>query len=371
MRRAAVCSIIPPHILRNIAERGEGDAAQLARDALELTAQLRRERLEEMSLAIEAEAAKKKQRVIYTAEQKQTLPGRRVRGEGDPPSKDVAVNEAYDGSGKTYDFFKQAFDRNSVNDRGLPLDATVHYGTRYSNALWNGQQMIYGDGDGHYFQRFTKSLDVIGHELTHGVTQYTARLRYENESGALNEHFSDVFGVLTKQFALKQTVAKADWLIGAGLFTKRVHGLAIRSMKAPGTAYDDPILGKDPQPAHMRDFQKMTDDDGGVHINSGIPNRAFYELAMLLGGKAWEMAGRIWYRTLTWNLRPGARFQDCADATYESAGDLFGVGSAAQQAVLAAWRAVGIAVSESALSVYQPPAPAAELPNFRVPYTRE
>src|SRR5258705_701935 len=155
--------------------------------------------------------------------------------------------------------------------------------------------MLYGDGDGRIFNRFTKVLDVIGHELTHGVTQYTAALDYHDQSGALNEHFSDVFGILVKQYSLKQTAKKADWLIGAGIFTQRVHGAAIRSMKAPGTAYDDPTLGRDPQPAHMKNYVKSHDDSGGVHVNSGIPNHVFYLVATALGGNAWEVAGKIWY----------------------------------------------------------------------------
>ena len=157
----------------------------------------------------------------------------------------------------TYNFFKDIFDRNSIDTRGMKLDSTVHYGEDYNNAFWNGTQMVYGDGDGDIFQRFTKSIDVIGHELTHGVTQYEAALEYEGQAGALNESFSDVFGSLVKQYFLKQKVEKADWLIGNGLFTRKVNGIALRSMKEPGTAYDDPTIGKDPQPGHMKDYVKQ------------------------------------------------------------------------------------------------------------------
>jgi len=174
-----------------------------------------------------------------------------------------------------------------------------------------------------------------------GLDSYTAALTYNDQPGALNEHFSDVFGILVKQHSLKQTASKPDWLSGAGIFTKRVHGVAIRSMKAPGTAYDDPLLGKDPQPAHMRDYKRSRSDNGGVHINSGIPNHAFYLAATGLGGKAWEVAGRIWYAALTAKLSPRAQFVDCADATFEAAGNLFGIGSAPQQAVAGAWEAGG------------------------------
>lgn len=373
MHRHAPCSIIPPHILRSIAEHGDDESRRDAQLALEVTAQARGER------AIVAELGAKvavptgqKRRTIYDERNTRDLPGKRVRGEGDPAVRDAAVNEAFDGAGKTYDFYRKIYERNSVDDRGLRLDGSVHYGVRYNNALWNGRQMIYGDGDGKLFNRFTASVDVIAHELTHGVTQYTAALEYDGQSGALNEHFSDVFGVLTKQYSLKQTAAKADWLVGAGLFTARVHGEAIRSMKAPGTAYDDPVVGKDPQPAHMRDLVTTDLDNGGVHVNSGIPNRAFHELASILGGKAWEVAGKIWYRTLTRELRGRAGFQQCADATWKAAGDLFGPDSAPQHAVLAAWSVVGIHLAHAAVVTegprvvirerYRPPAGAAEVP---------
>jgi Zn-dependent metalloprotease len=378
MRRAALCSIIPPHILRNIAERGDDDARRDAQLALELTAQMRGERVALAELMrLPAVPTGEKRRTIFDARNTRDLPGKRIRGEGDAAVRDVAVNEAFDGAGKTYDFYKRAYGRNSLDDRGLRLDGSVHYGARYDNALWNGRQMIYGDGDGRYFNRFTESLDVIAHELTHGVTQYTAALEYDAQSGALNEHFSDVFGVLTKQYSLKQTAAKANWLIGEGLFTSRVHGAAIRSMKAPGTAYDDPVVGKDPQPAHMSHYVKTDLDNGGVHVNSGIPNRAFYELATLLGGKAWEIAGKIWFRTLTSELRSRADFQHCADATWKVAGSLFGVGSGAQHAVLAGWRVVGITIKPAVITDgprvplkerYRPPAGAAEVPASLPPY---
>src|SRR5919202_3361246 len=149
----------------------------------------------------------------------------------------------------------------------MDLIGTVHYDKDHDNASWNGSQMIFGDGDGQYFNRFTLAIDVMGHELTHGVTGNTARLEYHDQPGALNESMSDVFGSLVKQYASspQQTAQQADWLIGAGLFTTRVNGVALRSMKAPGTAYDDPTLGRDPQPAHMSNYDNTTADNGGVH----------------------------------------------------------------------------------------------------------
>jgi Zn-dependent metalloprotease len=207
--------------------------------------------------------------------------------------------------------------------------------------------MIYGDGDGQSFQRFTKCLDVIGHELTHGITQYEAALAYHGQSGALNESFSDVFGSLVKQWKKKQTATQADWLIGAGLLGKGANGVALRSLKAPGTAYDDPLFGgKDPQPDHMKHYVKLSDtragDNGGVHINSGIPNHAFYLLAKELGGRAWERAGRIWYDALCNRIRSDSTFKTAAKATIASAASLYGSTSTEARAVKAAWKEVGV-----------------------------
>ena len=207
--------------------------------------------------------------------------------------------------------------------------------------------MVYGDGDGELFNRFTIAIDVIGHELTHGVTQFEAKLVYSQQPGALNESMSDVFGSLVKQYSLNQTADQADWLIGAGLLAAGVNGVALRSMKAPGTAYDDPVLGKDPQPGHMNDYVNTSSDNGGVHINSGIPNRAFYTVAMQLGGKAWEKAGQIWYVTLRDKLTSSSNFQICANQTFTVAGALFGAGSLEQQAVKFGWAEVGIDVEGS------------------------
>jgi Zn-dependent metalloprotease len=177
------------------------------------------------------------------------------------------------------------------------------------------------------------------------VTQYESNLFYQGQSGALNESFSDVMGIQVKQRILNQTAEQADWLIGAGMFTSKVNGVALRSMKAPGTAYDDPVIGKDPQPANMKDYVRTSKDNGGVHINSGIPNHAFYLVATELGGYAWEKAGKIWYNAfLLGRVRSRATFQDAANVTSKVAGELFGIGSSEQKAVKDGWAGVGIKV---------------------------
>jgi Zn-dependent metalloprotease len=362
-----LCSIVPPHILRSIAEHGDDADRVRATAALELSAQPRSERQSPLVTVAGALVLprRSKRRTVYDARHDRGLPGRRVRTDGSRAADDAAVNEAWDGAGKTWEYFRKVHRRKSIDDRGMRIESTVHFGEGFSNAHWNGRQMIYGDGDGKYFHRFTSSLDVIAHELTHGVSQYSAGLGYSGQAGALAEHFSDVFGVLVRQYWLRQTAARASWLVGADLLTRRVNGHAIRSMKAPGTAYDDPVLGRDPQPSHMRGYVKASGDERGVHVNCGIPNHAFYRLAMLLGGHAWEVAGRIWYRALTLELGPRSRFQSCADATARAAGELYGRGGEPQQAVVTAWNAVGIDVSAAALE----PAPilfepAAELPEL-------
>jgi Zn-dependent metalloprotease len=289
-------------------------------------------------------------RSIYDAGHTQDLPGKLARAEGQAAVSDIAVNQAYDGLGDTFNFYLQIYDRNSIDNAGMPLVASVHFSKNYDNAFWNGQQMVFGDGDGVIFTGFTGATDVIGHELTHGVTGSEANLTYQGQSGALNESISDVFGVMVKQYKLKQTADQADWLIGAGILAKGVKGVALRSMKAPGTAYNDPKLGKDPQPADMAHYVKTAQDNGGVHINSGIPNHAFYLLATALGGHSWEKAGQIWYDTLTDNnLKANASFATFANITIQHAGSRFGANSAEQKAARDAWSKVGVIKAPKAL----------------------
>jgi Zn-dependent metalloprotease len=336
--------VIPPYMLEHIAINAESpDERRGAVRSLSIDQSLRMQRAvtRRRGGPTVTAGADGLSRTIYTANGTETLPGTVVRTEGQPATGDPATDEAYDGLGATYTFYDQAYDRNSIDDEGLPLLATVHYGEQYDNAFWNGSQMVFGDGDGVIFNRFTISLDVIGHELTHGVTEDEAGLVYMNQPGALNESISDVFGSLVKQYAMGQTADQADWLIGEGLFTPSVNGVALRSMKAPGTAYDDPRIGKDPQPADMDHYVQTASDNGGVHINSGIPNHAFYLAATTLGGHAWEKAGRVWYDALRDpSLRPTARFTTFARLTVRVATQAFG--SDVSAAIADAWKGVGI-----------------------------
>lgn len=367
--RSSIFCVIPPYMLERIAQNGSPDQQAWAQATLSDTASLRTERLavamgeapsQPMALAAEKTAGEV-HRLVYSAENESRLPGKLVREEGQPASGDVTVDEAYDGAGDTYRFYWDAYQRDSIDGQGMNLLSTVHYQKNYDNAFWNGRQMVYGDGDAglppaqQIFNRFTIALDVIGHELTHGVTQYEANLSYTGQSGALNESISDVFGSLVKQYRNRQSARDADWIIGQGLFTENVNGVGIRSMKAPGTAYNDPVLGHDPQPANMKDYVTTSQDNGGVHINSGIPNYAFYVTAYELGGNAWEKAGKIWYIALTTKLSSSASFQDAANATYQAAGELFGANGAEQKAVQKGWSEAGIQVNNGTTTV--PPTP--------------
>ncbi len=345
-----ITCIIPPHLAERILEYGSPGQKKKAEASIRVAGQIRgqRQQLSEQSSRARTAVAGEKSRRVYDGRNGSNLPGHLVRSEGDESTGDAATDEAYEGSGATYDLYAEVFGRNSIDNQGMDLVSTVHFMEGYDNAFWNGEQMVYGDGDEdlpeqeRLFNRFTSALDIIAHELSHGITQYEANLAYRNQSGALNESFSDVFGSLVKQRTMNQTAGQADWLIGEGLFTSNVEADGIRSMKAPGTAYDDPVLGRDPQPGHMRDYVDTTSDNGGVHINSGIPNKAFYEVAVALGGYAWEKAGRIWYKTLCEELNQSSDFQQAASLTYKVAGDLYGKNSMEQQAVSKGWKAVGI-----------------------------
>lgn len=282
-------------------------------------------------------------REVYSAENKEVQPGKLVRKEGEPAVADTDVNNVYDAAGCTWDFYYSLFGRNSIDNSGLKLIQTVHFGVNYQNAFWDGEQMVYGDGDGRIFSSFTTDIDIIGHELTHGVIQNEVNLVYQNQSGALNESLADVFGIMIKQKALNQDVHASDWLIGENVLIGKDY--AIRSLKAPGTAYvNHPLLGTDPQPAHMKNYTNDPYDYGGVHLNSGIPNHAFYLAAVTIGGYAWEKAGKIWYAAMRdkERVKINATFAEFKEATLYHAREFFAEEPSIEKAVANAWNAVGV-----------------------------
>jgi Zn-dependent metalloprotease len=359
------CMFVPPHVLEHMARTGN-EAARFSALQGEHTRATRATHAVDVATlasavagvkALPAGPAAKKAavvgvmapppgtagRAVYDCNHKWSPPPAFVlkRGEGDPVTGDAAVDAAYDGAGAVRDYYKNKLGRNSIDNLGLNQIHNVHLGVNYMNAFWNGAQMSYGDGDGTIFVNFTKDPDVIGHELTHGVTQYTAGLQYDGQSGALNESFSDVFGSAIEQAINGKTADDADWLIGDGIMGPTLYGEALRSMYAPGTAYDNPLMGKDPQPDHMSHYYAGSADNHGVHINSGIPNKVFYLVAIDIGT---DKAALIWYTTLQ-NLWPTAVFSDFASVLVQSARLLVKGGQVpggTTQTVRAALRAVGL-----------------------------
>lgn len=356
--RPVCCSIVPPHVLARLIEEGTPEQRNAAVQTMAATASMRAQRAligrfardlgpsVRSAAFLQPPAAPQEgaRQSVYDAENggANDLPGALKRSSGDPAASDPAVNSVYDATEDTYAFYSEVMGRDSVDDHGMRLVSSVHYSRDLDNAMWNGRQMVYGDGSGHLFAvgALVKSIDVIGHELTHGVTEHTAGLEYSSQSGALNESFSDVFGSLVKQYTRKQSAADADWLIGEGTLAPGL-GKALRSMAEPGS---QDVVSR--QPATMGEYEDLPDngeprnDNGGVHINSGIPNHAFYLAATAIGGNAWETAGQIWYRTLTGgSLNPDADFAEAAALTVQVAGE---VDADAKGKVEEAWRQVGV-----------------------------
>jgi Zn-dependent metalloprotease len=335
--------ILPPGVLHKLALQGDENVRAAAIATLELDHKFRLARAEtagrrggrSVQPVTFARVGGTVNRTIYDQHHGTSqTPGTVVRREGQRVVKDSAVNQAYDGLGYTYTYYWSTYQRDSIDGQGMPLQGLVHYGVKYDNAFWdNAGHMFFGDGDGQLLTETTAGIDVIGHELTHGVTQHEANLVYSGQSGALNESISDVFGIQVKQMALGLDVSKSDWLIGADIVGPELKP-ALRSMVKPGTANQH-----DNQPADMDGYA----EGGDVHTNSGIPNRAFAETAVALGGNSWDAAGPIWYATLTDpQLTPNATFSDFARLAVVQAQRRFGATSKEVDAVRGGWDAVKV-----------------------------
>ncbi len=287
--RPAGYSVVPPHVLQDIATRN-------TKNDDFLKTYNKTKDMQDTPVAFRPRVAGNNgEREVYDAKAKENLPGDRARFEGEKATGNEEVDNAYDYTGFIREFYKKEFGRNSIDDQGMKFISTVNYGDNYENAFWNGSQMTYGKpGADSPFKTFVL-LDVCAHEITHGVTEKESNLTYWGQAGALNESLSDVFGELVEQYSKGQSADKADWVVGNGIWKDHVKGRGLRDMLNPGTAYDDPSVGKDPQPAHMKDYVKTWGDNGGVHYNSGIPNKAFATFAKAVGGNAWEAPGHIWF----------------------------------------------------------------------------
>jgi Zn-dependent metalloprotease len=281
-------------------------------------------------------------RIIYDAQGTTDLHKKIARKEGEDPTGDKAVDETYESLGICYKFFMEVYNRNSIDGKGMPLKATVHYDKNFDNLFWMGKQIVCGDGGGGIFKRFTLSVEMIAKEYSMGLLQNITALDYWNQSGALFQSVSLIFASLVKQYKLNQTAKDADWLVGSGIFKKNNKD-ALYSLSNPGTAYNNQALGKDQQPGHMKKYVKIKDDSGGVHINSGIPNRAFYLCASEIGGYAWEKTGHIWYETIKdKRLKHDCNFQDFAQLTLQTTNRLYGNHGTESKAIKNGWAGVGI-----------------------------
>lgn len=342
-------SVLPPYVLEELSNRNPGDKS--FSNTLEITNHLRSE-----PSGIEPRVTHdyKGAREVYDAKGKERHPGDKARFEGEAATGNTDVDNVYDYTGIVREFFKTEFGKNSIDNKGMKMISTVNYGDNFQNAFWNGKQMTYGHpSESSPFKTFVL-LDVTGHEIQHGITQKTSGTLYFGQAGALNEHISDVFGELIQQKHRNQTADQADWVIGDGIWKDGVQGRGIRDMLNPGTAFNDPKIGKDPQPAHMKDYVSTWKDMGGVHYNSGIPNRAFATFAKAVGGNAWDKPGHIWYEA-TQNIGLWPSFTSFADETIEAAKRL-GYQSEVPK-LIAAWEGVGIKPSKGAKDTITPRIP--------------
>lgn len=269
-----------------------------------------------------------------------------IMREGDINAPSLAAGYVYDSIGTIRTFFKDKLSIDQIVGCAADINAIIHYGTNYANAFWNSQAIFFGDGDGTNFGPFYNDIDIIAHELSHGYISSKANFEYINQSGALNESVADVLAIMVKQFVQGETVDKSNWLIGENLFLDKKNAVALRSMSATGSAFYFTKDNQDPQVGHMSEYLNLPNyvDNGGVHMNSGIPNKAFYLLAMQLGGYSWDIAGKIWVAAVSDpQVNKTSNFINFAAATVRNAQTLFGDEVALK--TRQSWASVGLVLS--------------------------
>jgi Zn-dependent metalloprotease len=339
------CFIVPRDVLTRISQdarlppeirRAAANTARIAHELRLLRIQaLKLTSLSTMMEAPVGELAAAPTVTVYDCKHSQTLPGTPVANPGS--SGDATAKRTFDETSKVADFYKEVFNRNSIDNAGMTMMSSVHYGNRFNNAMWNGSQMLYGDGDNSIFVDFTQGNDVIGHELTHGVTQHSLQLNYSDEAGGLNESMSDCFGSMFRQWQANQDAGSADWLIGSDIMgpTARDRGLTcLRDMVNPAATH---CLA--PQPTQYSQVTPGMDP----HYSSGPPNLAFATACKTLGGKSWEKIGQVWYRSLTgFGPTPDMTMPDFANRTRQVAQQMFSGTPNVGDAIDQGWKAVGL-----------------------------
>lgn len=337
------CHIVPKDVLDRLAgdKQLSEELRKSARDSARITDAMRRLRVEAGQLTAVSHtlgaqlaplaAAPKIQ--VYDCKNTQTVPGTPVPSS----SKDATAKRTGTQTKAVAAFYKKVFGRNSIDDAGMTLLSSIHYGKNYNNAMWNGSQMIYGDGDGKIFVDFTRGNDVIGHELTHGVTQHSLQLAYSGDAGGLNESMSDCFGSMFRQWEAKQDVAHADWLIGTDIIGPVAKSRGITCLRNMAKPDDKGALA--PQPTQYSQLSPGMDP----HYTSGPPNLAFYKACTTLGGYSWERIGQIWYRVLTTSgANPNMTMPAFAAKTRQAAVQMYPADKAVAAAVDAGWKLVGL-----------------------------
>lgn len=345
MRMTCTCYIVPKDVLERLAgdKKLSAELRQGARDSARMSDGLRALRHQAgllTQLAQEAgshlvELAATPQVTVFDCKHTQTLPGAPVASP--KTSKDATAKRCFAETTDVAKFFKAVFGRNSIDDAGMTMMSSIHYGKSYNNAMWNGSQMVYGDGDGKLFTDFTGGNDVIGHELTHGVTQHSLQLAYSGDAGGLNESMSDCFGSMFRQWEAKQDVNSADWLIGADIMGPAAKAKGYKALRNMAKPDDKAALA--PQPTLYSQITPGMDP----HYSSGPPNLAFCTACKTLGGKSWEKIGQVWYTVLTTSgAHPNMTMPQFAARTRQVATQKYAAQPAVAAAVDAGWKKVGL-----------------------------
>jgi len=322
------CAIIPDDVLKKIKDKHTLENSEAIRDFRAATVVLKK------ASKIPIPGDHDEVRVLYDAHNTLLLnqdESNIIEVDYETEHKNVDSSPELDMFDKTYDFFLQKLGMESYDNRDAIWKIFMHYGKLYNNAFWNGNAFVFGDADQIFFRTFWIQ-DVCCHEAMHAVTEYVTQLIYQGQSGALNEHISDVAGICLVNFLLPEG-EQWKWVIGEGIWMPYVLGKGLRTFTLE-PAYDDPILGKDGQPKHMKDFYSGKLDHGGVHINSGILNHAFYSFVYRSGKKPFEEPLNIWWKAIQ-RTRAFDDFSGFAWNTIQVAGELKGH-------LEAAWSDVGI-----------------------------
>jgi Zn-dependent metalloprotease len=338
---ACTCFIVPREVLARLAH-DEELSAEIRKGLFEAeraSDEIRYERSQAAAATAHdgrrADFAASPAVTVYDCRHTQTLPGTPVPSP--EISSDPTAKRAFNVTASVAKFFKEVFDWNSIDNHGMTMVSSIHFGSKFNNAMWNGSQMVYGDGDDSIFIDFTRGSDVVGHELAHGVTQFSLRLDYSEEAGGLNESLSDCFGSMFQQWERSQDVEAADWLIGhdiLGPVAKARGFTCLRDMADPAAKH---CLA--PQPAQYSQIAPGMDP----HLSSGPPNLAFHTACMALGGRSWERIGRVWYQAVTaFGSAPHMRMKSFADRTRQVAHTTYGTAPAVAAAVDRGWKQVGL-----------------------------